>query len=211
MKKMFLVATVAMIGSMGFAFTHDSISDRRADRGEVTAVVGGFGGDLANSLTFYADAYVTFSFVSEQSNIANWNSDNMTFTMYGINQELQGSNSTWLDAREQSTNGVITFNQLMRYRESVGFAISDGTKTIYSTPGVNNSDPQSKVAFHLEGDTLYIGFYVNGYSQNSIDKADVVYAITVNSSGPAAGQPLPGVLASVLIGAGVLIRRRRRS
>lgn len=213
MKKMFIMAAMMMAGSMAFAFTHDTISSNKSDRGEVTAVVGGFGGDLANSLTFYADAYVTFSFVSEKSNIAGWNSDAMTFTMYGINQDLQGSNSTWLDAGNQSTNGSITFNQLMKYGESVGFAISDGNKIIYSTPGVNASDPNSKVAFHLDPDTgvLYVGFFVNGYSQNSIDKADVVYAISVDSSGPANGQPLPGVLATALIGAGVLVRRRRRS
>ncbi len=207
MKKMITLFSAIAMGATLYAGITDKPTeinyDAYADRA-------GHVNGIQNSVVFYQDSYVVYKYegVGENNNglrdLTSWG--DITFSMYTIDDNKNIIDTFSIaSAMEQGT-----FAQLMQAGvDKVGFSISNGSKTIYSTPGINGNNG-TRLATYMDEGWLYMGFFVDGYTQNAVDKADVIYAVTVVHGGGANGQPLPGVLASMLIGAGVLRLRRRK-
>lgn len=162
--------------------------------------------DSVGSVSFYTDSYVSFEYMGRGSgstrDLSEW--QDFTFSMYTHNGA--GGITETFTTPDSMTAG--TFDQLLKAGvDSVGFVVSNGSDTIYSTP-----DEKGKyyVVTQWEGDLLYIGFFVKGFGNKPIEQADIIYAVAVEPREPPTGQPLPGVFASLLIGAGALRLRRRR-
>ncbi len=191
-----------------------NITHNKGDQGKGEAHVDRAGGihGVQNSVVFYTDSYVSYEYmgVGENNNgkrdLSTWG--DITLSMYTLDAE----NNILETFSVESAMGSGTFSQMMQAGvDKVGFSISNGETTIYSTPGTNGSTTGTNVSTAMADGVLYIGFFVEGYTQNYNDRADAIYAISVSSQAPGGpnGQPLPGVLASALIGAGVLGLRRR--
>ena len=206
MKKTMMMMSAILLGSVAQA----AITHIKADSGSAEAHVDRAGGlhGIQNSVVFYTDSYVTYEYmgIGAENNgardLSSWG--NITFSMYTLDADNNVTQTFSIDSAMSSG----TFSQLMQAGEMVGFSISNGEDTIYSTPGTNGSKTGTNVSTTMIDGVLYIGFFVEGYTQNYNAKADAIYAISVSSQAPN-GQPLPGVLATVLTGAGIFGLRRR--
>ncbi len=158
-----------------------------------------------NGVSFYTDSYVSFEFQGSgpesTRNLREWQT--FAFSMYTLDAAGKILQTFTADSMHAGT-----FAQLMRSGvDKVGFAVSNGSETIHSTPV---SSDRIYVTTEIADDILYIGFFVKGFGGKPMAQADLIYAISIEGAAPPAGQPLPGVLASILIGAGVFRLRRRR-
>lgn len=205
-KMLMMICSVILASAAQATITHIT-----ADRGSGEAHVdrGGSVNGVQNSMVFYADSYVSYEYMGigaendGRRDLSSWG--DITFSMY----TLDANNNILETFSMDSAMGSGTFEQLMQAGvDKVGFSISNGETTIYSTPGTNGSKTGTNVSTYMEDGVLYIGFFVEGYTQNANAKADAIYAISVSTQAPN-GQPLPGVIATLLAGAGVFGLRRR--
>lgn len=170
-----------------------------------------------DALAFYSDSYVSFELVTSESKLPrNWSADTLEFGMYSISTDTREVSETFTVTDSSGTSG--SFSEMVsggssdsKYGDVVGFTLSNGNKEVTNVKGMGNAVAASA---HTKDGDLYIGFYVTSFL--GIPTGEITYRVSISGSapggGPANGQPLPGVLVTMALGAGVFgIRRKRLS
>ncbi len=114
---------------------------------------------------------------------------------------------TYTDNPIEATDGGVAFRKSNGMEIDLG-KLEEGEKVgFYLTR--NNGDVLRDFYFTQEGENLYLKFTKNG---GGGDETFLIARITYLSGegNPTSGQPLPGILAALLMGSGIAIYRRKR-
>ncbi len=161
---------------------------------------------IANSLYFNNSAQISVSML--QNNVSErWQS--VTFGMYSIDRDTMAVQNIGT-LNELVTAAQQTFRQVANAQQTIGFWVSNGALTLYSLnsmPGGGGTHSAFKVA-----DGKFILGFTEGYfgSVANLPNSDLLFELSLKDA--PAGQPLPGILATLLIAGGIIyiIRRRRK-
>ncbi len=174
-----------------------------ADRG------GAFG--LQNALYFLSDSYLYVDVLKGVS---------PSFGVYSLNGNTIGEYYKLVETADGTLTAVDGDGKVVKFKagESVGFYYTDSNgKIVYDTPGLAEGHSHTYNGTQLlNQDEYVIGFgeygqYIGSSSYDQVmNDSAFVMSVQVGANAPS-GQPLPGVLATLLVGGtGLAFYRKRR-
>ncbi len=114
---------------------------------------------------------------------------------------------TYTDDPTVATDGGVAFRKSNGSEIDLG-SLTEGEKVgFYLTR--NNGDILTDFFFVQEDDNIYLKFTKN--TGNGKDEMFLIANVSYANSGKTSGQPLPGILAALLVGGGVAAYRRKRA
>ncbi len=214
-KKLFGVfIAVCLTAPLFAAFQYDSISSVSSEIGgnkTAMVVLGGGGGMLQNSMVVNRNlfTYVTLAQGSAK--------DIASFGIYTISGNSIGERYEFVKiaGTENQYTAVDSKGNAVEFSagQQLGMWITSGENTVYSTPGLDEGHKGTYTDRDVVNDTYLSGFFgqfSEGLWPSDRYEPGFILGVNVSSTRPTPlGQPLPGVIAAVLIGAGAIAARRK--
>ncbi len=187
MKKMFLMFGLIVVATIASAATQYPLS---GSSDSYQFVSGSRGGE--NGYIQITQNIASFTFSTDFGSIGN--AGTLSYYTYTDNP----TNATDGGTAFRKSNGAVIDLGSLSEGEKVGFYLTR-----------NNGDVLTSFYFTQEGDSLYLKFTKNGSGN---DEMFLIANVTSSSdSNKSSGQPLPGILAALLVGGGVAAYRRKRA
>ncbi len=203
MKIRFLVFLLFAAQCSFAAYQYNSIGIHGSNN---TAITHQHGGSLQNMLYFNNSATVTAAMVS---NPVGWS--NVSFGMYTVNNETRTITNEYVLSGLNVGTGPDTFDGKANAGEYIGFWVKneDTGAMRYSTPGINGVGG-TYAGQDLKNGIYQVGFSTSGYfgSPSNLPNSDLLFQVTVTDA--PSGQPLPGVIAVLAVGAAAVAARKFR-